>query len=360
MILAYAGPNICPGQPARRQSYDSAVANLGSEHLLSIVQQALNEIDDRPVDVTARRATRIASLLGETVLAVYLGLELKPSGGHPPANAEDTRRLMADPSLWGDPDGPAEEAWTIYMSNRRIGSGPNEGKIAGHGLAEVEAYLAAVNEDSGALERPESWELRRLMHEIRERVRHKVFAALCAWERQLTYANVNERIFERFRSKVDSMLAQGAPAVLDQFSAVYRRLREATKAPASPVSEDLAQAVTTCRRILKAVADHLLPGIAGATTENGNPLNDAAYRNRIYEFIKVNVASDATAETIKAALGGIYDRFNAVDKLANKGIHAELGMQEAELCAISTYLIAGELLALGASTANTPGIDEQR
>jgi hypothetical protein len=113
------------------------------------------------------------------------------------------------------------------------------------------------------------------------------------------------------------------------------------------LSEDVAQAVATCRRILKAVADHVLPGVSGAVSDSGSPLNDPAYRNRIYQFVKDNVVSDSAGETVKAALGGIYDRFTAVDKLANKGVHADLGVHEAELCAISTYLIAGELLTIG-------------
>lgn len=330
------------------------MANLASEQVLSLVQQALIELDDRPIDVSARRAARIASLLGDTVFAVYLGLELKPLGGHPPANAADTRRLMADPSLWGDPNGPAEHALTRYTEGRKIRNGPNKGKIDAHGLAEIEAFLASVGTDP-ELDPQQKWQLNSHMLEVRERVRHTIFAALCEWERQLTYANVNERIFERFRSRVDRLLAQGAPAVLDQFSAVYRRLREATKDPAAPLTEDLAQAVTTCRRILKAVADHLLPGIPGATTGTGASLNDSAYRNRIYQYIKDNVASEATAETVKAALGGLYDRFTAVDKLASKGVHAELGVHEAELCAISTYLVAGELLALGDLPGNPSG-----
>jgi hypothetical protein len=326
--------------------YGSAVANLASEQVLSLVQQALDELDDRPIDVSVRRAARIASLLGDTVFAVYLGMELKPSGGHPPGNAADTRRLMADPSLWSDSNGPVEEALTIYQGVRAITDGPDKGKIDSNGLAQIEALLATVGADEG-LDPLQKLQLTDRQLSIRERVRHTVFAALCEWERQLTYANVNERIFDRFRSRVDGLLAQGAPAVLDQFSAVYRRLREATKDPAAPLTEDLAQAVTTCRRILKAVADHLLPGIPGAATETGASLNDAAYRNRIYQFIKDNVASEATADTVKAALGGLYDRFAALDKLANKGVHAELGIYEAELCAISTYLVAGELLALG-------------
>jgi hypothetical protein len=325
------------------------VANLGSEQLLSLVQQALNEIDDRPVDVTVRRVARIASLLGETVLAVYLGLELKTTGGHPPTNAENTRRLMADPSLWGDPHSPDAQAMDIYLKSRRVSSDSGEEKVSAHSLAEVEVWLATLSTEPDILNSSDLMQIRQSMLNIREQARHTAFAALCAWERQLTYANVNEQTFERFRSRVDGMLAKGAPALLDQFSAVYRRLREATRNPAAPVAEDLAQAVTTCRRILKAVADHLLPGTAGTTTAAGNPLNDAAYRNRIYEFIKLNVASDATAENVQAALGGIYNRFSALDRLASKGVHADLGLQKAELCAIGTYLVAGELLALDKS-----------
>lgn len=231
------------------------------------------------------------------------------------------------------------------------------GMISTHGLSETDDILDIIDADPGWWKSREAVESRHQMREFRERARHTVFTALCGWERQLTYANVNERIFERFRSRVDKLLAQGAPEVLDQFSAVYRRLREATQDPAAPLKEDLAQAVTTCRRILKAVADHLLPGVPGATTASGNALNDAAYRNRIYEFVKTNMESDATADTIKASVGGVYDRFSALDKLANKGVHAELGTHEAELCAISTYLVAGELRAVG-SPSDGPGRSE--
>ena len=75
-------------------------------------------------------------------------------------------------------------------------------------------------------------------------------------------------------------------------------------------------------------------------------MNDAAYRNRIYEYVKTKAPSGTVGDAVAAALGGLYERFAAIDKLANKGVHAELGVPEAELCAISTYLLAGELLAL--------------
>ena len=315
-----------------------------TDQLLNLVRRALDEIDDRPVSITTRRTARIASMLGETVLAVRLGLELKPSGGHPPTNAEDTRRLMHDPLLWGDHDGPAEQAVEAYMGNRRIGSGPRADLVDSHGLSELEAWLERVEAESfDELE----WLSNRLrMTATLERVRHTCFAALCSWERQLNYANTNERIFERFRNRVDALLAAGAPDVLDQFSAVYRRLRDAASTRGSPVGEELAQAAVTCRRILKAVADHLLPGEHGAVSGSGHALTDKDYKNRLLEFIKVEVASDTTEEALRAAVGGVFERFAAIDRLASKGVHADVGLEEAETCALHTYFVAGELLTL--------------
>lgn len=314
----------------------------GSTHdLLALVRKALDEIDDRPVAVTARRCARIASALGDSELAVRLGLELKPHGGHPQANANDTRRLMHDPSTWGDPTGPAERAMTAYMAVRRV----DDERVDGRSLTELELWLAKIQ--SGQVASHDEWlefELRNVA--IIEQVRHTCFAALCAWERQLAFANVNEQIFERFRSVVDARLAAEIPEVLAQFSAVYRRLREAAQDRSRPVGEELAQAVTTCRRILKAVVDHLLPGINGAATADGHALDDAAYRNRVYEWLKTTTASHSTDQGIRASLGGLFDRFEATDRLASKGVHATVGLSEAESCAIHTYLLAGELLSV--------------
>ena len=308
--------------------YGFVVAHLETDHLLALVRRAMDEIDDRPVDVTARRAARIASLLGETEFAVELGLELKLLGGHPPSNRETTIRLMADPTTWGQPDGPAEKALSVYVHNRRIDDDSNKDKIDNHGLGEDPGL--AVDDRC----RPRTPRERRPAGDAWSHGPHPGTGAaqgICGPLLVGAPAGVRERqrdIYERFRSRVDAALAVGAPEVLDQFTAVYRRLRDAAKDPNAPVSEELAQAVTTCRRILKAVADHLLPGVRKATTDEGNSLDDAAYRNRLYEFIKQNAASDTTGEAVRAAVGGAYERFTALDKMASKGVHAELGMYE--------------------------------
>lgn len=305
---------------------------------LQLVRQALDDIDDRSVSVTARRTARIATLLGDTPTAVWLGHELRALGGLPSANAEDTRRLMQDPSSWGDPGGPAEEAMNKYMENRRMG----DDKVSAHGLAELEDWLLRIE---GELADEPGWLETEIHYKaVIERVRHSCFASLCAWERQLSYANINEQIFERFRSAVDAQIATEAPHLVDQFAAAHRRLRDATSSSEAADGEELSQATATCRRILKAVIDHLLPGERGAISDAGNKLDDDAYRNRAFEWIKANVASGTSQDAVRAALGGLIERFKAMDQLASKGVHAAVGLAEAELCAIQTYIVAGELL----------------
>jgi hypothetical protein len=72
-----------------------------SADVLSLVRKALDEFDDRPLDATVRRVARIAVLLGETELAVRLGLELKPSGGLPAANQEKAMVARLDGDEFG-------------------------------------------------------------------------------------------------------------------------------------------------------------------------------------------------------------------------------------------------------------------
>jgi hypothetical protein len=56
-----------------------------------------------------------------------------------------------------------------------------------------------------------------------------------------------------------------------------------------------------------------------------------------------------------AMVSGLYERFKVVDTLTNKAVHAQMALEIANLCALNTYIICGEvlrvhLLATGLST----------
>lgn len=81
-----------------------------TDDILAPVRRALDEFDDRPLDVSVRRAVRIAGLVGDTRAAARLAHELRPVGGAPTANAATLQRLMPDPSSLDVAGGESESA----------------------------------------------------------------------------------------------------------------------------------------------------------------------------------------------------------------------------------------------------------
>lgn len=313
---------------------------------LALVQRALDEFEDVSLEASIRRAIRIANLMGDTYAALRLAFEIKPSGGHPPANADMTRRLMADPGTWDDKDGVAERALEEYMAERRL----SDDLITAHSI-ELIQFWQRQQTSSDALspnEYKEDVGRRLTWVELVARARHKTFTYLCAWERQLTFESYGDDAFATASQRVGSALANRAPDVLDRFNVAFRRLREAADRDSEiEASEELSQALASCRRILKAIVDLVQPADPSRTsTEYGHSLMDESYKNRLVEFLKANVDSRSFRGALEKHGESLFTRFSAIDSLSSKGVHAEVAVAEAEFCALSTYTLAGEILAV--------------
>lgn len=63
-------------------------------------------------------------------------------------------------------------------------------------------------------------------------------------------------------------------------------------------------------------------------------------------FIKQTVSSDSEQARITAIVAGLYERFSAIDKMTNKAVHAEVAVGIANLCALNTYIVCGEIISL--------------
>ncbi|MFI9490974.1 MULTISPECIES: hypothetical protein [Streptomyces] len=318
-------------------------------HVLELIRRALDEFDDHPLEVSVRRAVRIASLIGESHVAVRLGLDLQVTGGDPAQHRGDIDRLMADPSRWESPDepGPATTAMREYIRDRVKSDDP--GTVLAHSLANIE-YLTKqvpITQTSAGLE------IDFTLRQIVERARLRTFSYLVAWERRFGYVSVNESIFGGYKAQVDKMLAAGVPDLVEKFTAVYRRMNEAAASdPDGLVGEELSHALTTCRRILEAVVDHVLPP-RSEPSESGHKLDQPAYRNRLFQFIK-ETSDSKTAAGVTVALGkGLHERYGAIGELANKGVHASVALQAANLCALNTYVLCGEILLLQQKAGET-------
>lgn len=318
-----------------------------TERILSLIDDALSNFEARSHEANIRSAVRIANLVGDTTTALRLSHELRGIGGDTIANKVDAQRLMPDPDSWSDPDGPAVKAIESFIKDRSV----SDEKMMGHSIRQIEfIHQSLVDVDSGQVGLRGQREYlisKQQIEDILDRVSYRVFMALCGWERQLSFQGIHERIFSAQRVRVDRLLAQGAPHLVDMFNAAFRRLGEAAAGqPGVAVAEELSQAITSCRRIMKAVADHVHPVGTELQNESGVKLDDPAYRNRLKEFTKKAISSSSVSATIEAMIAGVYERFAALDKLANKGVHAELALEEAEWCALNAYLVCGEILRI--------------
>ncbi len=320
-------------------------ARASSEDVLVLIRRALDDFDAVTLEATLRRTVRIANLMGETHAALRLGFELKPTGGHPPANAEMTRRLMADQSAWHDPDGVAEAALAEYMAEHRT---PN-GLVDIHSLAEIEFWQRErlpADQISDPDYRDDLDQQLRMVTTL-ARTRHTAFTYLCQWERQLTFSMNQGDALDAASKRVDGLLGAHAPGVVDRFNVAFRRLREAAQRDSEvEAGEELSHALTSCRRILKSVVDIVQPADpALPESEDGHKLTDEQYKNRLFEFLKTRVPSRSFAGALAKSSEALFDRFSTVDTLASKGIHAQVALDEAHFCALSTYTLAGEILA---------------
>src|SRR6266496_6232 len=153
----------------------------------------------------------------------------------------------------------------------------------------------------------------------------------------LRYREVIETAFERARAAFDAFLLERAPEVARKLAAAYRRAY-------SEDSEEWSQALTSCRRAIKSLADVLCP----ATTEQpaGHPLTDEHYRNRLVQFASEQLSSGSQREMLQAEIDLVVSRVEALDGLASKGVHSEVDESDLELAVVHTYLLAGELLTL--------------
>ncbi|MFE7537246.1 hypothetical protein ACFU67_23595 [Streptomyces rhizosphaericola] len=318
-----------------------------ADQILTLVRTALDEFDDRPLSVSIRRAVRIASLAGDSQVAVRLALELRPSDGDPKANGEATRRLMADPALWASADGPAEAAMREYLSDRALDRKNPESLIAGHSLSEIEYLLRMLDPElaSGNMS-PNSFESTARLRNVQELARHRTFAYLCEWERRFGYSSINDSIFGSYKAVVDRLLSVHAPDLVERFNTLYRRLNEAAAQDHTrQAGEELSQALTTCRRILEAVVGQVLPAQAEPSAA-GYKLDQASYRSRLFEFIKITNESKNVSAATTAMAEGLHARFAAFDKLTSKGVHADVALRAANMCALNVYVLCGEVLLL--------------
>lgn len=186
-----------------------------------------------------------------------------------------------------------------------------------------------------------------LRRQILERTKSFLFDYLLEAEAELERGQTFAGVFEEMRRFVDDSLAELAPGALDELRAGEERLLEGS-APA------LSQALVSCRRVLKALADVVYPprtepvvGPDGKTRKVG----DDQYVNRLLAYAIDQTGARTANEVLQAGLDALGRRLNTLNALASKGVHAVIPTEEAHACFAQTYLLSAEILRLRNQTS---------
>ena len=334
------------------------------EYTAGLVQAALADADnpDVPVSVVARKALRIAKLRNDWEAQWWLTLEMATVSGDKDWTGDAiAKRMSAEVAAHMTP-----HEWRAVghrVADRWIrGSRVVKGGFQPMGISDLEQYVTGLEAQIEALKPPDGLhpvdlhqrsedllpltaKLRATLMEARSvlaRQRGAIADYLADTERQIVFGQVNSDVFERNRAYVDERLTEIAPQVLEQFEAAYRRHAEGD-------AEARSHALTSCRRVLKTLADVLYPatdetveGIDGVERK----MTDDKFITRLCQFATEKTEGSASREMLVSQIRALGERLDALNRLTSKGVHADVSPAEVDQCIIQTYLAAGDLLRL--------------
>lgn len=177
------------------------------------------------------------------------------------------------------------------------------------------------------------------------RIKERVVRYLTRKERELLFSDATASVFDVFRLEADQRLSEMCPTTVEMFNAAYRSFEEGEP-------ESLSHALTSCRRLLKAVADALYPprddevlGIDGKK----HPVTDSQYINRLIQWVYENHDSGKTRSLLLTSIEDLGNRLGRVDDLTSKGIHDTVTPQEVRFGIIQTYILLAEIVSVAPS-----------
>jgi len=244
-----------------------------------------------------RRCERIASLRGDGIALAWLRLEASDVSNEFQDSSGAKRTPLAARLLKTMPAAEANEKWTAeyhgYIVRRRLKQGSEESSLLS--VQQIEGTVQMLrDEEAGLVDPPpgmHTYDLGKYVNDqqrtrmtyvttriplesILARVKDRLWEFLTETEHELTFGEATAETFHRLRSYVDRQLTTISPPALEQFQTAYRRLSDGG-------GEDRAHALTSCRRVLKTLADELYPAKSEAVMGSDGKehvLTDAAFR----------------------------------------------------------------------------------
>lgn len=332
------------------------------------MRAVLDDADGPSVSLAtvARKALRIARMRSDWEVAWWLQLEMQtikaPQDGGADGLNTDGSAQRASAEAKEHLSSTAFEATGHAVAQRWIGGRKVSSDSLQHlGIPDAEIHAAVLREQIDRLAQTsfgDSHEVllasAQLRVDLREtesllaRLRNEICVYLSDVESQLVLGEVSEDVWARNRAYVDEHLARIAPHALEQFAAAHRRQAEGD-------AEARTHALTSCRRVLKTVADVLYPAsnaLVQGIDGRARKMTDDKFISRLCQFASEGSGSSSAA-LLSAQVRSLAERLDALNALSSKGVHDEASSAEVDQCMIQTYLVVGDLLRIAESKQPT-------
>lgn len=342
-----------------------------AEQVLGLVHQALSELETPGSSISSviRKAIRVARLREDYESLYWLSMEMRSIGDQEAKTAiyleiapHFTRtELQALNRRSVDGYIGRRKSNNLELAPEYFGESC-EGAVLGLGVPELEEKLQHLREGIRELTTPLHLGPRDYLYleqrqgttrtklqmavaewsSILQRVSQAVYEYLSRTEQQLYNGQINADIFEQNRRFVNERLSSISPAALEQLRAAQERLHTGG-------AEAGSHALTSCRRILKTIADYLYPPRAEPVVGRDGKkrsLTDDKYVSRIWQYIHEKVEGTASRNLLSLQVEELGRRVDRLNELSSKGVHSDVSPFEVQQCVLQTYLLVGDLLRL--------------
>ncbi|HXC52967.1 MAG TPA: hypothetical protein VN634_18925 [Candidatus Limnocylindrales bacterium] len=306
-----------------------------SEHILQLARELLDDIElsRTSAESLILKASRLARWVGNNEIRQWLQLEMGGYNGSDPVSLKYmslTHRWVNYENKTGYWGPLAQQEASILAEKAKLASMRTPDSSSQFAIAAIGNVTRAMTESANLIGR---------LSGIKSRVLAKLHDFVTDVYYEKEFDKLSESIFERYKSEVDTLIADNCGDVIQKIPAVMDRL-------AANDEESISQALVTCRRIIEAFADSVFPPTEGTMEIGGNALSlDASkHQNRINAYIHTKTDSASRKKRLRQNLANLFDRVSS-------GVHSEVTAEEARSLFLNTYLFVGEVLHLAKADA---------
>lgn len=165
-----------------------------------------------------------------------------------------------------------------------------------------------------------------------------------------TYSNFEEaRRIAEWKRNSGGLLAFIADEIVSKLSDIApdigNKLWSALKTfEDSETNEQLAQVTASCRRIFEYVVDCIFP--PSNEKMDGHSLKADKYKNRLFAYADTSRKSSTNIDLIVATTKTLFEQWDKLNSLANKGVHSEVFRTETRRCLLRTIMLLDDIVSL--------------